>query len=470
MSLTDQFKQHLHNNFGGVIRTNSKWLLAVSGGVDSVLLCHLVHKAGIDFAIAHCNFQLRGSESQRDEDFVKALGNAYGKQVFVQQFNAQAFALQHKQSIQVAARNLRYQWFYEIINGQWQMVNGVGQPVNPENSLVDGSEGTRPQLIVTAHHANDNIETLLMNFFKGTGIGGLHGILPLTNQLFRPLLPFKKEELLAYAQQQGLQYVQDSSNQSDKYTRNYLRQHVMPALKTLYPQIEDNLLHNIERFGEVEQLYRQAVDLHVKKLLEYKGQEVHMPALKLLKMEAHRTILYEVIKQYGFVAAQLDDAVALLQSDSGRYIVSASHRLLKNRQWLIITLLETTTAANIIIDEGDLQVAFEGGSIHISINTFDNNKAIPEAKTVAWIDAGLITFPMLLRKWKKGDYFYPLGMRKKKKLSRFFIDQKLSLADKEKVWVMEMDKKIVWVVGQRIDDRFKVGPATTNVVEIVCSK
>ncbi|MCY7422147.1 MAG: tRNA lysidine(34) synthetase TilS [Chitinophagaceae bacterium] len=467
--LSERFTAHIKDIHPGGWPVNGIWLLAVSGGVDSVVLCDLAYKAGINFVIAHCNFQLRNEESTRDESFVRNLGEIYGKQVLVKHFDTNGYAEEHKKSIQVAARELRYNWFNHLLESTISSTeHGNGEEAD-QNKIAVTTPGTTPSLIVTAHHANDSIETLLMNFLKGTGISGLHGILPLQNKVFRPLLVFYKEELLVYATQHNLQYVEDSSNLADKYSRNYIRQHIMPQLKSLYPGVEHNLLSNIERFKEAEVLFHQSVDQHKKKLLEFKEQEVHIPVLKLAKTIPLRTIVYEIIKEYAFTASQADEVIHLLDSDSGKYVASATHRIIKNRKWLIISPVESLQAANILIEAGDASVAFDHSVLSIQHQTIDSSFKVPVSALTGCIDSNEIVFPLLLRKWKQGDYFYPLGMKKKKKLSRFFIDNKLSKSAKEKVWVIEMNKKIVWVVGQRIDDRFKVTPSTKSVLLLTCS-
>lgn len=452
MILIERFKQHIQQF--PFVQKRQKQLLAVSGGVDSVVLCDLMFDAGYDFVIAHCNFQLRGSESERDEQFVRSLGEKYGKDVLVKSFDTEEYASLNKISIQVAARELRYNWFRELVSGEW---SGVNAQLTTDNSQL--------HYILTAHHANDNIETMLMNFFKGTGIAGLHGILPIQGKIFRPLLFAKKEELLSYATESNLEFVEDSSNLSDKYTRNFFRHHLFPMLKDIYPNVEDNLLKNIERFSEAEELYKQSIDLHKKKLLEYKGKEVHIPVLKLLKTSPLSTIVYEIIKDFSFNASHTAEVVSLLERETGKYVSSSTHRVIKNRSWLIISPNVTTEAANILIEKEDNEIVFSEGELVFDFIPASSFQISADSK-IAALDAAEIAFPLLLRKWKQGDYFYPLGMRKKKKLSKFFIDQKMSKTDKEKVWVIEMNKKIIWIVGKRIDDRFKVEPATKSIFRI----
>ncbi len=452
MNLLDKFKAYI--KIQHLFQPKDKLLLAVSGGVDSVVLCELCKQAGYHFTIAHCNFQLRSEESERDEVFVKELGKKYDVEVLVKKFDTQKFAEENKLSIQVAARQLRYNWFDELLP---KMKTGL----NPEGP--NEQQLTR-NFLLTAHHANDNIETLLMNFFKGTGINGLHGILPKQGNIIRPLLFAKKEEIASFALANNLNFVEDSSNASDKYTRNYFRNQLIPDLQKVFPQVADNLLNNMDRFREIEILYHQSVNLHKKHLLEQKGNEIHIPVLKLLKTTPLHTIVYEIIKDHGFTSHQTNEAVALLKSETGKYIQSATHRILKNRYWLIIAPIQNTEAATILIEENDKPVEFQQGKITIEVCTTTNYKP-QTTNLVAQLNASEIKFPLLLRKWRPGDYFYPLGMQKKKKLSRFLIDQKLSLTQKERTWVIEMNKKIIWVVGLRIDDRFKITDLTENILQ-----
>lgn len=444
MDLLQSFNHHWQKRFSKLQPGNCKLLLAVSGGLDSIVLVDLVSKAGFDFTIAHCNFQLRGAESKRDEEFVKSLGEKYGKEVLVQAFDTTAFAESNKLSIQEAARKLRYDWFNELLNSTYSIQHSK---------------------LLTAHHANDNIETLLFNFFRGTGITGLHGILPEQGHLVRPLLFAKREEILAYAKENNLACVEDSSNASDKYSRNYIRHQVLPLMQTVFPHVEDNLLNNIERMREAEQLYNQAVQSHQSKLLEQKGNEIHIPVLKLKKTVPLNPIVWETIKEFGFTAHQTNEVVKLLDAQNGAFVQSSTHRVILNRNWLIIAPHQSKEAKHVLIEKGERKAVFEQGGLTIEELPVTGYQ-LQESRNIAAVDAATISFPLLLRKAKTGDYFYPLGMGKKKKLSRFFIDQKLSRTDKENVWVMESNKKIVWIVGMRIDDRVKVKPSTKRVVQI----
>lgn len=444
---------------------SNKLVLAVSGGLDSVVLCHLCKNAGYDFSIAHCNFGLRGAESDRDEAFVKGLATQYGIPFYVNHFDTKTFATENKLSIQVAARELRYKWFHELVNSQESIVNvGNKQKVTFHDSQLT-TQNSRLSYIITAHHADDNIETLLMNFFKGTGISGLHGILPKAGKVVRPLLFATREEIQAYAHVHQLQWVEDSSNAETKYTRNYFRQELIPSIQKVFPAVKENLIDTIQRFREVEMIYKEALVAKKKKLLEYKGAEVHIPVLKLQRSLPVNTIVYEISKEYNFSSQQVPEIIKLLSSESGKYISSSTHRILRNRGWLIIAPIISAEQSIIVINEGISELAFTGGKLQLEEMPVEQTSLNIEA-TIALLDKRYIQFPLLLRKWKTGDYFYPLGMPKKKKLARFFIDNKLSQLQKEAIWVLESNKRIVWVVGHRIDDRFKIVPSTKKVLKV----
>lgn len=467
MDLLNAFKLNFKEKFTEVNPSCCKLLLAVSGGIDSVVLTDLLYNAGFDFAIAHCNFKLRGEESMRDENFVLQLGKKYKKEVFVKRFDTVVIADKEKMSIQEAARNLRYQWFQEIANSS-KLTDDSSQmatqnPVNNQLSTVI-SHLSSFNYISTAHNADDNIETVMMNFFRGTGISGLHGIPAKQKNIIRPLLFAPRESILKYAKENELTWVEDSSNAEDKYTRNYFRLNLIPELQKIFPQVKNNLLENIERFEDTEILYQQAIESHKSKLLLKKGKEIYIPVLLLKKAQPLRTLIWEIIKPYNFSSSQTEEIIKLLDADNSSYVSSATHRIIKNRKHLVIALLQLNKSDFIVVDKDNTEINFDGGKFFISMKEGDRN--ISSDNNIAMIDASKISFPLLLRKWKQGDYFYPLGMSKKKKLSRFFIDKKLSALDKENTWVLESDKKIIWVVGQRIDDRFKIKPSTKTIIQL----
>jgi tRNA(Ile)-lysidine synthase len=419
-----------------------KFLAAVSGGIDSVALCDLCKQSGIQFSIAHCNFQLRGEESERDERFVRSLGEKYGVEVFVKKFDTNVFAEERKISIQEAARDLRYDWFVQL---------------KKEKGF---------SFTLLAHHADDNIETLLMNFFRGTGLQGLTAMPEenLDEKFFlRPLLEVRRREIIEFAKQNNLKWVEDSSNASSKYTRNFFRNELLPAIKKVYPQVEENLLGNIERFKKTSTLYQTSVEELKKEVCEQYASEVRIPILKLMKYQ-HTSLIYEIIKDYGFGEKQVEEVIKLAGADSGKFIENYQYQIIRHRNWFIIAP-KTIIADTIAIEEGVEKICFSRG--RLELKTIPKEKFhLQKKESVAQLDPKHIEYPLLLRKWRRGDYFYPLGMRKKKKLSRFFIDRKLPKNQKENIWVLESNKKIVWIVGMRIDDRFKITDSTKEILSI----
>lgn len=421
---------------------HKRLVLAVSGGLDSVVLCELSSQAGLTFAIAHCNFGLRGEESNRDETFVKTLGDKYGAEVFEKKFDTTAYAEENKLSIQEAARNLRYHWFESL-----QKEHGFNYTL-------------------LAHHADDNIETLLINFFRGTGLEGLTGM-PAEKaeaNCLRPMLQMRRKDIEIFARQHNLSWVEDSSNAFNKYTRNFFRNELIPQLRKAYPQVEENLLHNVERFKQTTLLYNQMLADLKKKILEVRGEEVHIPVLKLMKYK-DTSLIYEIIKDFGFGEGAVSEVLKLAEAESGRYIGNERYRIIRNRRWFIIAP-KAAAAQTIVIEKEDTVVRFSDKQLQLK-RIVREKLALDSSPSVAQLDASEIDFPLILRPWKAGDYFYPLGMKKKKKkLARFFIDQKLSKTEKEKVWVVESHKRIVWVVGHRIDERFKLTEGTKEVLRL----
>ncbi len=447
MSLLVQFQNSIKQQH--LFSPKDKLLLAVSGGVDSVVLCELCKQAGYDFIIAHCNFKLRGEESDRDEHFVKELGKKYSVEVLVQHFDTANYALENKLSTQESARELRYNWFAAL--------------------LAPGSGLPTPGFLLTAHHADDNNETVLMNFFRGTGLHGLTGIPASNNYIRRPLLSFSKDTLLAFAKELKLEFVEDSSNQLSKYTRNFFRNELIPAISKVYPQVNENLQNNISRFKEIEKLYQFSINQLKKKLCRQKGKELHIPVKQLMAFD-NRALIYEIISGYGFSEKQVEEVVKLADSESGKYIQSpvSSYRIIKHRHWFIISPVLAIESENVIIEESDKEILFILGKLRIDTSStlsFDKLRASGSNDTVS-LDQRKIQFPLLLRKRKTGDYFYPLGMKKKKKLNRFLIDQKLSITEKENVWVVESNQRIIWVVGYRLDERFKIEATTKEALQI----
>lgn len=415
-------------------------LLAISGGLDSVTMLHLTVASGYRVELSHMNFHLRGEESNRDEAFVKQLASEYDLPLHVKNADAAAYASHHHCSIQVAARILRYEWF----------------------NILAAERGLA--YILTAHHADDNAETMLMNLFKGTGMAGLRGILPKQDKLVRPLLFASRESLEEYAKAHGLAFVTDSSNLTDKYTRNFFRQHIVPLVEQVFPGTQENLRNNMPRFREAENLYKEAVDRRLRKLITQQGNDRMIPVEKLRRAQPLHTLVFELFHPYGFSARQVPEIIRFLDASTGSTMHSASHRLLRNRNWLLLSPIINRKFTITTIDAGIETVDFPGGRLEISVVAAG---ITPSADAMdAWLDADELQYPLLLRPWKNGDYFYPLGMTKKKKLARYLIDQKRSLAEKEKTWVLESAGRIAWVLGERIDHRFRVTPATRRVARL----
>jgi tRNA(Ile)-lysidine synthase len=445
MNLLHQFNQYIQQHC--LFQKNDRLLIAVSGGVDSIVLCELCHLSGFDFEIAHCNFQLRGEDSEADELLVNDKAKKYKVKLHSTKFDALKYASENKTNIQIAARQLRYEWFNTIA---------------VENNISH---------ILTAHHANDNAETIAMNFFKGTGINGLTGMQiksgGIGGKITRPLLFATKQNIKDFAIVKNLTWREDVSNTSDKYTRNYFRNELLPSIEKVIPHVEENLIQNIERFSDAAILYNVALDKLKSGLLFKKGNEIHIPVLKLMKTPAYKTVFYEILKPYGFVSSQMKDAIQLLSSESGKYITSATHRLIRNRNWLIVCPVVNENNSVFVIDNPDSEI--EIGHQKLKIESIKAPINIEANSSIGYADADKIKFPLICRKWKQGDYFYPLGMTKKKKLSRFFVDQKLSISDKEKIWVIESDKKIIWIAGMRIDDRIKITHSTKSAIRFTLS-
>ena len=417
-------------------------LLALSGGMDSVVLAEVLHQMGVSFGIAHCNFQLRADESEGDEALAKALAEKYKVPFYTKRFDTSGYVDDYKVSVQVAARELRYKWLEEV-----RADHGY-------------------DYLATAHHLNDNIETVLHNFIKGTGIKGLRGMLPKSGILIRPLLNVNREEITAFQKEHALAYREDSSNASDKYTRNKIRHHMVPLIEEINPGFEEGFVDRLKVFHDLEALYEVNVKRVTKQLFEKRGTDIYIPILKLKKLTSRRSILFEYMKPFGFSASQVDDMLAALEVESGKQFLSPMARVIKDRQFLILTETAQTDFTPVLIDKNDSEVKLKGSTISASIEPSDKLN-IKKDKAHAYLDLDKLEFPLILRHWKKGDYLYPFGMKlRKKKVSKYFKDQKIPIHEKETIWILESNKKVVWIVGERIDERYRVTDNTKQVFSL----
>lgn len=425
------------------VRAGERTLLAVSGGIDSMVLCDLLLQSGYPFAIAHCNFQLRGKDADLDEQLVSDWAKANNILAFVTRFDTSEASEALKKGIQETARILRYNWFRSL------------------------QQQEHFAAIATAHHADDSAETLLINLFKGTGFKGIQGIPERNGDIIRPLLFARKETIRMYAAQNGVPFREDASNASNKYLRNAVRNKLIPAINEYFPAVTDRLNESMVHFRQAALIYNKAIQKELRKLLERRGEDFYIPVQKLLHSDTLETICYELFTPFGMTSAQLPQVLDLLYADSGKHIRTTTHQFIRNRDFIIITAIEEERTDFILIEELPAIVRTDGHLFHFEPG--GNTTLIPDAD-VASVDLDKIKFPLILRRWKQGDYFYPLGMgMKKKKLSRFFIDQKVPVHEKEKVWVLESSRRIVWVAGMRLDERFKIRPSTKQVLKVKMS-
>ena len=428
------FQNHLRQQFPQL--WDSKVLVAVSGGVDSVVLTHLCKESDLDIALAHCNFHLRDEESEGDAEFVLELADALDLEIYMEHFDTKAYAEDRMLSIQMAARELRYQWFEEL------------------------RESLGYDYILTAHHANDDLETFLINLVRGTGLEGLTGIPKRNDFILRPLLPFSRAAIEAFARNHKLAWREDSSNASSKYLRNRIRQEIVPVLQELNPQLLESFQKtqsHLRKSSHLVEDYVSAIFPRVAKENKF-GYSFD---IRLLKTLPHlKAVLYELFRSFGFT--EWKDVHHLLDAQSGKMVLSKTHRLIKDRELLLLTALPPEEEMEYEIGEEEEVVMLPMGTFH-----FEKVERLSETtKHSIHIDKNKLRFPLLLRKWREGDYFYPFGMQGKKKLSKFFKDNKLSLPEKENCWVLCSREHIVWVVDQRADARFCIDNETSEILKI----
>lgn len=412
-------------------------LLATSGGLDSMVMVYLLHELKYNVAIAHCNFQLRGTESFEDQIFVQNYANLHAIPFFTTQFDTKSFAETNKLSTQVAARELRYNWFYELL----------------EKAPFD--------YILTAHHANDNLETFFIHLLRGTGLDGLVGIPVQNDKIIRPLLTFSRDEIFSFATEHKICWREDSSNSSDKYLRNKIRHDLIPLLMEMNSNFLTTFDKTQSHLQESKELVEEASSLFYDKVATRIGEEIHFDLIQLKTRLNYNAYLYQWLNKYGFTA--WEDIYDLVDSQSGKQVFSAKFRVVKDRDRLIVSLRNQKDAnEEYIINETQKEV-----NLPLKM-AFSTPKGLLISKNTAiFVDEDKLQYPLVLRRWKQGDVFQPYGMGgRSKKVSKFFKDEKMSLLEKENCWILCSNNQLVWIVGIRQDERFKIEPTTKNKLQI----
>jgi len=412
-------------------------LLAVSGGKDSVLMLHLFKAIGVDVGVAHCNFNLRADEAQRDESFVALLAKNLGLPFYVTHFDTKKYAAENKISTQMAARDLRYNWFEEIRAKQGY------------------------DYIALAQHQNDAVETVLINLTRGTGISGLHGILPKREQLIRPLLFLTRKQIEEIVTTNNIDFVEDSSNASTNYTRNKIRLQIVPHLQEINPNLEKTFAENISRFTELETFLNIQVQKLENKLLNKRTDGIYIPLEEIAKLNPQKLLLYELLKTFGFGENVVQEILDSLKALSGTHFFSSTHQAIINRRDLVIVEKNSSVTSNQFIHPATEKIVFGNDEISLSFTAeikFEANL------NRAYVSADKLIFPLVLRNWQNGDKFIPLGMRNPKKVSDYFIDEKVPLHLKSTTPILvNGNGEIVWIAGMRQDNRYKLTTATKKV-------
>ena len=437
--MLQKFQSHIFQNFPFL--SGKKLLLATSGGLDSMVMVDLFHKLSFEIAIAHCNFQLRGVESFEDQNFVQHYAEANEIKLFVTQFDTEAFAKDYKISTQVAARELRYNWFHELL----------------ETENFD--------YVLTAHHADDNLETFLINLVRGTGLDGLTGIPAKNENVIRPLLLFSRQEIEQYAKEDNIDWREDSSNALDKYLRNKIRHNLIPILKELNTDFLSSFHKTQVYLQESKTMVEDASIMVYQQVAKEIGEDIHFDLNKLQQLPNYKSYLYQWLREFGFSA--WDDIYDLVESQSGKQVFSNEFRLLKNRGFLILSPINMEDKKEeyyIFKDQKEIDSPLNLSFSKVADIGIGSNRAI-------FVDEDKLHFPLVLRRWKEGDSFQPFGMEgKSKKVSKIFKDEKLSLIDKENTWLLCSDDKIIWIIGIRQDERFKIEKTTKNRIQIQWQK
>jgi tRNA(Ile)-lysidine synthase len=430
-----KLQNHIAQNFPFLME--KKLLIATSGGLDSMVLLHLFQQLGCEIAITHCNFQLRGLESFEDEKFVENYAIQNQIPIFIKQFDTEKYAKINKLSTQVAARELRYNWFYKML-------------INKDYDYI-----------LTAHHADDNLESFIINLSRGTGIEGLVGIPEQNDRVIRPLLIFSQTEIEEFANENGFIWREDSSNESDKYLRNKIRHNLIPVLKGLNPKLLDSFQKTQKNLQETQNLVQDAVKIMFDKVAKKVDNEIHFSIKTLKETSNYKSYLYQFLNKYGFSA--WNDIYNLIESQSGKQVYSENFKLLKNRDFLILSPI------NLEIDTEEYLIENIENEVNhpIKLSFSKVNKVLIPSKETIYIDMDKLKFPLVIKRWKEGENFQPFGMNGKSKLvSKFFKDEKLSILKKKNVWLLYSDNQIVWIISYRQDERFKVGVNNKNILKV----
>ncbi|MFN0728168.1 tRNA lysidine(34) synthetase TilS [Polaribacter gochangensis] len=433
--MLEKLEQHIAHKFSFL--KEKKLLIAISGGVDSVVLTHLLHQLNFDISLAHCNFNLRGTESDKDEEFVNELGKKLDITTFSIRFETEKYAKENQLSTQVAARNLRYDWFQELTN----------------QHLFD--------FVLTAHHADDNLETFLINLTRGTGLEGFTGIPEVNNHIVRPFLIFSRDDIETYAKEKNMNWREDKSNASSKYLRNKIRHQIVPILKEINPTLLENFQKTSEYLQESQQIIDTSISEFKKKVVEVlENGTLKIDISQLQKTNNPKAYVYQLLKEFGFT--EWNDVTHLLSAQSGKEVLSKTHRLLKDRDFLLLSeIKENNKNLEYKITENTLEITIP---LHL---TFKKTTEISSENTnEIFVDLEKVTYPLVLRKWQHGDYFYPKGMQGKKKVSKYFKDEKFSLLEKENTWLLCTNETVLWIVGYRQDNRFLADKNTATVLKI----
>jgi tRNA(Ile)-lysidine synthase len=441
--MINEFKKFIAENY--IIKPAKKILLAVSGGIDSMVMADLFLKSGYEIGIAHCNFSLRAKESDKDEELVRIYSENHHLPFFSIRFETELYAKENRISVQMAARELRYAWFDKI---------------RKENKY---------DYISVAHNLNDNIETMIINLTRGTGPTGLSGMRIVSNNIIRPLLFATRQNITEYCKRHHINYREDKSNADTKYTRNKIRHLIIPVLKEINPSIEVTLNETAERFIGINEIVTEYIE-NLRSKLSEQTEEIITFNISLLREYLHnKAILYELFKPFNISNVQLNDLLKVINGKTGGQVYTDSHRIIKNRNVIIVSHDETNNEPainiNTIMDIGKVP-----GIKYVEYADINDKFEVLTDPSAACIDSEKLLFPMVIRKWKAGDYFYPIGMKHKKKLSDYFIDKKYSILDKEDKLILESGGKIVWIIGDRMDNRFKITRSTKKALIIKSAK